>query len=94
MPLKHLPAKSVTANTWAQLGAAYPDVPGTLILGGTSYISVGFDGTDATTAVLQDTAALPMTVYVDSIRNLYVKSGATTIYLGYYPATENPPAVR
>lgn len=97
MPIKTLPQKSISANTWTKLGASYPSVPGTLILSsGNGQLWVGPDGTDANTwFVVLANAQQPVQVYVDNIAEVYVKGdGAAGIYCSYYPATETPVSPR
>lgn len=94
MPIQTLTAKTVVANTWTQLGGSYPSVPGTLVAscGGSLYI--GPTNADSSTWTFSSAASMPVSVYVADISAVYIKSDATQIFLSYYPATENHPAVR
>ena len=49
---------------------------------------------DNSTWTFSSSASMPVAVYVADISAVWIKSDATQIFLSYYPATENHPAIR
>lgn len=96
MPIQTLPAKSVNASTWTQLGTgSYPAVPGTLVLSAGTTFFVGPTNADSSAWAYCPTTVHPIQVYVPDISAVWVKGDATTsIYLSYYPATETAVPMR
>lgn len=96
MPIQNSTSKSVTANTWTQLGTAnYPSVPGTVILSSSEALLVGPTNADASSWIYAIGSAQPVQIYVPDIASVWVKCGfTTTVYVSYYPASETPVPMR